>query len=351
MNVLFAYEHDNHAEPLLRAAMQRPQVFADAGISIHATKASPIPGWFHWTDVFLVQEPPVPEWIKELPPSCTKPIIFLERIDGAQLRGCREHLHQVAGVIKSYLFRDRAQNNTTFDRSHVEILHNAGITGRKPRHRDELPSPQIAPEDLCKVFAGYGFGSRAAMEPLVNTVLDFDAERLVDVTFHGIVEYSESEVETHRRLAVDAVAAWDAKHPGKGTCGAGRVLPESDFYLSLLRSKTALSPFGWGEACCRDYQAMALGSVVIKPDMSHVECWPDIFQAGETYLPCKPDWSDAHEIIQEVAENWNDYRPLREQARHMAVLAWQPKLIAGQMAWAIKSILQSDCVETNEHTQ
>lgn len=336
MNVLFVYSHANHAEPLLRAAGH----FKGLSVSFHAIKSTPFSIRLHedcvWADVILLQEPPFNEDVLH----SGKPIILLERIDGAQLRGCREHLHRIAGVIKGYLFRDRAQNNTVFDRSHVEILHNAGVTGRKPRHRDEPPAPQIVPEDLCKVFAGYGFGSRAAMGDLVNTVLDFDAPRPINVTFHGIVEYAESEVETHRRLAIDVARQWSEDHIGGATLGIGRVLKEGDYHLSLLRSKTALSPFGWGEACCRDYQAMALGSVVIKPDMSHVECWPDIFQAGETYLPCKPDWSDAHEIIREVAENWSDYRPLREQARRMAVLAWRPNLVAKQMAWAIGEIMK-----------
>jgi hypothetical protein len=335
MNVLFAYNHADHAEPLLRAA----EHFAGLGIKfISDTRLTEYDD--KWTmrqaDVILLQEPPIRKDIL----NCGKPIILLERIDGAQLRGCREHLHQVAGVIKGYLFRDRAQNNTVFDRSHIEILHDASVTGNEPRHCDEPPSPLVEPSDLQKVFAGYGFGSRAAMEPLVNSVIDFDAPRPIDVTFHGIVEYAQTEVETHRRLAIDVARQWSEDHCGGATWGIGRVLKEDDFYLSLLRSKTALSPFGWGEACCRDYQAMALGSVVIKPDMSHVECWPDIFQAGETYLPCKPDWSDAHKIIREVVDNWSDYRPLREQARRMAVLAFQPNLIAKQMAWAIGEIMR-----------
>lgn len=334
MNVLLLYGHDDHAEPLLRASRH----FEDFGVSFSAFK-SPVPRKaMAWADVILQQEPPID--LDLFNHRGKTPMILLERIDGAQLRGCREHLHQVAGVIKGYLFRDRGDNNRIFDRSHVEILHKAGVTGSKPRHRDGLPSPIIAEEDAQKVFAGYGFGSRAAMGDLVNSVVDLDASREIDVSFHGHVEYEDSEIETHRLAAVQVVEEWAKNHPlGTAACGAGRTLSEGNYRLSLLRSKCVLSPFGWGEACCRDYQAMALGAVVIKPNMDHVECWPDIFKAGETYLPCKPDWSDAHQIIQEVVDNWADYRRLRETARHMAVQAFRPELVAKQMAWAITTIM------------
>ena len=38
-----------------------------------------------------------------------------------------------------------------------------------------------------------------------------------------------------------------------------------------------LSPFGWGEVCYRDFEAAIGGAVLIKPNMSHVETWPNIF--------------------------------------------------------------------------
>ena len=48
-----------------------------------------------------------------------------------------------------------------------------------------------------------------------------------------------------------------------------------------------LSPFGWGEICYRDYEAIMCGNILIKPDMSHLNTWPNIY-GDDCYL--KLDW-------------------------------------------------------------
>jgi spore maturation protein CgeB len=69
------------------------------------------------------------------------------------------------------------------------------------------------------------------------------------------------------------------------------------YLLELLTSKIVLSPFGWGEVCIRDYEAVACGALLMKPDMTHVSTQPDIFKANETYVPLKWDFSDLDEKV------------------------------------------------------
>lgn len=52
-----------------------------------------------------------------------------------------------------------------------------------------------------------------------------------------------------------------------------------------------LSPFGWGEVCYRDFEAAIGGAVLIKPDMSHVETWPNIF-TDKSYIPLSWDLNE-----------------------------------------------------------
>ncbi|MCX7025040.1 MAG: glycosyltransferase [Spirochaetes bacterium] len=66
------------------------------------------------------------------------------------------------------------------------------------------------------------------------------------------------------------------------------------FNAEMTMSKIVLSPFGWGELCLRDFEAVISGALLLKPDMSHLETWPDIFIPGETYVPF--DW-DAAELV------------------------------------------------------
>ncbi|WP_319559856.1 glycosyltransferase [Marispirochaeta sp.] len=74
----------------------------------------------------------------------------------------------------------------------------------------------------------------------------------------------------------------------------GRV--EQNRYNDEIKNcKITLSPFGWGEVCFRDFEAVLNASLLLKPDMSHMETWPDIFFPGETYVPI--DW-DATDLLE-----------------------------------------------------
>lgn len=71
------------------------------------------------------------------------------------------------------------------------------------------------------------------------------------------------------------------------------------YLAELCLSKAVFSPFGWGEVCFRDYEAIACGALLIKPDMSHMITEPNIYIPHETYVPIAWDYSDAVEQIDE----------------------------------------------------
>ena len=68
--------------------------------------------------------------------------------------------------------------------------------------------------------------------------------------------------------------------------------PQGRFNEELRRVRIALSPFGWGEVCLRDFEAVLSGAMLLKPDMSHLETWPDVFAPFETYVPFAWDAGD-----------------------------------------------------------
>jgi len=61
-----------------------------------------------------------------------------------------------------------------------------------------------------------------------------------------------------------------------------------DFTIETYNVMAMLSPFGWGEICYRDYEAVLGGSYLIKPDMKHLDTWPNIYQDGMYH---SLDWS------------------------------------------------------------
>ena len=89
-------------------------------------------------------------------------------------------------------------------------------------------------------------------------------------------------------------------------------------YLANMRnSKAIFSPFGWGEGCFRDFDVFISGAALIKPNMDHLETWPDIYINNETYIPLSwkiEDWDNQtteilgdEEYLLKIARNGQDY--------------------------------------------
>jgi hypothetical protein len=68
----------------------------------------------------------------------------------------------------------------------------------------------------------------------------------------------------------------------------------------MSRVAAVLSPFGWGEVCFRDFEAVLNASILIKPDMGHLETWPDVYKPGETFVAVAWDGHDLQDKIEET---------------------------------------------------
>ena len=113
-------------------------------------------------------------------------------------------------------------------------------------------------------------------------------------TFRNDIPYTE-----HRK------GAWDILDTGTFKCITEQ-LPYEQYISNLYSSKVCLSPFGMGEICFRDFEVMALNTLLIKPDMSMVITKPNIYIDGETYFGVQYDWSNLNEVIQSVMDNFED---------------------------------------------
>jgi hypothetical protein len=70
------------------------------------------------------------------------------------------------------------------------------------------------------------------------------------------------------------------------------------YLLEMGLSRIVVSPFGWGEVCFRDYEAVASGALLVKPSMDHLVTSPPIYQANETYVPVSWDLSDLADKVE-----------------------------------------------------
>ncbi len=91
-------------------------------------------------------------------------------------------------------------------------------------------------------------------------------------------------------------------------------VPQNQYNREIRHAKITLSPFGWGEVCFRDFEAVLNGSLLLKPDMGHLETWPNAFVPGETYVPFSWDGEDLVEKGTYYLENEAERRRIAGNA-------------------------------------
>tara|TARA_B100000029_G_C17596000_1_gene964149 strand:- start:2647 stop:3708 length:1062 start_codon:yes stop_codon:yes gene_type:complete len=74
-------------------------------------------------------------------------------------------------------------------------------------------------------------------------------------------------------------------------------LSQRQYFRELASSRFSFSPFGWGEVNIRDFESIIAGAVLIKPDMSHIDTYPNVYQYNQSYIPIKWDLSDLEDVM------------------------------------------------------
>ncbi len=75
------------------------------------------------------------------------------------------------------------------------------------------------------------------------------------------------------------------------------------YYKELKDTRISISPFGLGEITYRDFETIICGALLLKPDMDHVDTWPNIYKENETYVKCNWDFSDLHDKVGDLLAN------------------------------------------------
>ena len=97
--------------------------------------------------------------------------------------------------------------------------------------------------------------------------------------------------------------AWDVIGDNPGYTFVKDKLPFDEYMNTLYKSKLALSPFGMGEVCYRDFEILDLGVAMIKPTMENVVTTPNYYIENETYIPVDYDWKNLNEVVLETLDN------------------------------------------------
>lgn len=84
------------------------------------------------------------------------------------------------------------------------------------------------------------------------------------------------------------------------------------YFRELETSKVVLSPFGLGEITLKDFEVFIAGSLLIKPDMTHMDTWPEFFRPDETMVTHAWDLSDLDSVLARVNDDYPRYRAVAE---------------------------------------
>jgi len=98
-----------------------------------------------------------------------------------------------------------------------------------------------------------------------------------------------------RGRAYDAISLLADNNPNLVVLNQSKKIKYNKYIEELTNSKICISPFGYGEVCWRDFEAILAGALLIKPDMSHIETNPNIYQPFITYIPIRWDFQDLEE--------------------------------------------------------
>lgn len=89
------------------------------------------------------------------------------------------------------------------------------------------------------------------------------------------------------------------------------------FLDEMRNARLVVSPFGFGEITLKDFETLLCGAALLKPDMSHLETWPDLFRNGETMLAHKWDLSDILDCLDAAADGAFDLAAIAEAGQEI----------------------------------
>lgn len=190
--------------------------------------------------------------------------------------------------VKKQIFRDKSQYGKA-TKSDTNLGDYYGNLYRLDYPEVRFPIP---PGFLDKLVVGPGFSTSDFMLPVFmrfNRPLSRRRDMNLHARLGGVGEGWYGKMRDHAREVVNRLP-----NIRKATYG---VVGHRDYLRELCFFKALLQPFGFGEVCWRHYEAVMCGSLLIKPDMCHVETDPDIYRPYETYIPVQWDFSDLEERI------------------------------------------------------
>lgn len=234
-----------------------------------------------------------------------------------------EMLQAVDLYVKKQALRDR--------QPYIDGMHDTNLVEYEARwngHFQDTELLRVDAEELeNKLFVGWNFATDHGRIKQLRRGLYTNADRPIDLHCRMCAPDDRSTWYTHMRgRAYDAVQSLRASQHCAGEILCENRLVGYDEYIDeIARSKLCFSPFGYGEVCWRDFEAILAGALLIKPSMDHIETNPNIYIPYETYVPVAWDYSDFESQCLRYLQDETERRRITDNA----VRAWREFLSRG----------------------
>lgn len=222
-----------------------------------------------------------------------------------------EVLPYVDGYYKSQVLRERSAYCKEFYRSRIffDYYHKRfGIIddfyhGRKPVIDDIADIGKIhiswnpALNDHGPLSNSYSWPGRIFFQsrrylprPSKYTAkfINTNTSRRINITARVGLKHPRVFVRMHRGMLIERLREFNVDT---------RPVHRRAYYRELQTAKLGISPFGLGEITYRDFETILCGALLVKPDMGHLETWPDLYREDQTYVKCDWEFSDLNEKI------------------------------------------------------
>lgn len=237
-------------------------------------------------------------------------LIWCDQADstGTFLGQVLPHVHR---YMKAQLLKDRREYLKTHYASRIftDYYHKKhGITDADPF----IDQPAQNENDLEKLCVSWNSGlmNYGLFGPYIPRIMS-------KVSFDPLLQFAAVRAKAFASRPQDLTCRMGISYTRETVCYQRRQMREllkdyvqtdkisrAQYLREISESKICVSPFGLGEITLKDFECFLNGSLLLKPDMNHMDTWPHFYIDGETCLfhnweldnvQEKIDWALSHE--------------------------------------------------------
>jgi len=84
-------------------------------------------------------------------------------------------------------------------------------------------------------------------------------------------------------------------------------LTRKKYFSELSNSKVMIAPFGFGEITLREFEGFISGCLILKPNMQHIDTWPNFYVSNSTIVEHEWDLSDFMAKLEDCYTRYDEY--------------------------------------------